>query len=75
MTQMKWIDLFQFLNERANDIKNVGSFNWQAPVMIHDAETGDEFPCDTYYVSGDRGHERMVLITNMDKIFEEGKDI
>ena len=71
MTAMKWIDLFQFLNERANDIRNLGSFDWQAPVIIHDAETGDEFNCDTYYLSDDRGDDRLVLITNMENIFNE----
>jgi hypothetical protein len=68
---MKWIDLFKFLNERANDIKNLGSFNWQAPVTIHDAETGDEFSCDTYYINDIKGNDRLVLITNVEKVFEE----
>lgn len=71
MTTMKWIDLFQFLNERANDVKNLGSFDWQAPVTIHDATTGDEFSCDTYYISDNRGDDRLVLITNIENIFNE----
>lgn len=72
MNNMTWLDLYQFLYERANDIKNVGSFNWSAPVIVHDAETGDEYNCDTYYVSDDRSDkERFVLITNMENIFNE----
>lgn len=73
MNKMTWLDLFQFLNERANDMKRLGTFDWNKPVLIHDADTGDEFTCDTYYISDDRGSDRLVLITNIEKIFEERK--
>jgi len=43
---MKWIDLFQFLNERANDIKNLGSFNWQKEVTIYDRNLGQYYVAD-----------------------------
>lgn len=72
MNNLTWIDLFRFLNERASDVRNLGKFDWSAPVIIHDAETGDEYNCDTYYVSDDRSDkERFVLITNMENIFNE----
>jgi hypothetical protein len=37
---MKWIDLFQFLNIRANDLKNLGQFDWQADVKVYDNNYG-----------------------------------
>lgn len=71
MKKMSWLDLYTFLHERANNINAVGTFNWGRPVLVHDANTGDEFTCDTYYVSDDHGDDRLVLITNIEKIFEE----
>lgn len=43
---MKWIDLFRFLNERANDINHLGSFPWQEPVKVFDWETLQYYPVD-----------------------------
>jgi len=68
---MTWLDLYNFLHQRANDIKNLGSFDWQAQVVVHDAETGDEHSCDTYYISDNRGDDRFVLITNLEKVFND----
>jgi hypothetical protein len=73
MNKMTWLDLYNFLYEKANDIHTFGTFDWSRPVMVHDADTGDEFVCDTYYVTDDRGVDRLVLITNIEKIFEEGQ--
>ena len=36
---MKWVDLFKFLNERANDLKNLGQFPWQEEVKVFDFAT------------------------------------
>lgn len=71
MNKMTWLDLFNFLHERANNIHAIGTFDWNKPVLVHDADTGDEFSCDTYYVSDSRGEEHLVLITNIERIFEE----
>lgn len=46
MTQMKWIDLFQFLNERANDLDNLGNFPWQEEVKVFDFETLEYYSTD-----------------------------
>ena len=74
MNKTTWLDLYNFLYERANNLNAVGTFDWNRPVLIHDANTGDEFTCDTYYVDDDRGSNRLVLITNIEKIFEENKN-
>ena len=71
MNKMTWLDLYNFLNERANNVKAVGTFDWNKPVLVHDANTGDEFSCDTYYISDNRGDDRLVLITNIEQIFNE----
>jgi hypothetical protein len=65
---MKWIDLFQFLNKTANDMKNIGKFNWQSEVLIYDASTGEEYTCDTYYV---RSNDQPILMINLDKTTSE----
>ena len=36
---MKWIDLYNFLYERANNINAVGQFPWQQEVKVFDFET------------------------------------
>ncbi len=43
---MKWIDLFQFLNQRANDMKNLGKFDWQSEVKVYDTTYGTLFSAD-----------------------------
>jgi|688.fasta_scaffold1059487_3 hypothetical protein len=60
---MKWIDLFQFLNEQANNLANIGKFNWQKQVIIYDASSGQSYKCDTYRVK----NNNAVLMINLDK--------
>lgn len=36
---MTWLDLYTILRERANDIKNPGSFPWQETVKVFDFAT------------------------------------
>jgi hypothetical protein len=43
---MKWLDLFNFLNQKANDINNLGSFPWQEKVEIFDFATLNYYPTD-----------------------------
>ena len=62
---MKWIDLFQALNKQANEIKNIGKFNWQDRIIIYDASSGKEYLCDNFYM---RHNKRPVLSINRDKI-------
>ena len=72
MSNMTWLDLYNFLYEKANGNKHFGKMNWQEPVMVHDASTGDELNCDTWVVSTNKdGKERLVLATNIETIFRE----
>ena len=43
---MTWLDLYNYLYERANDIKNPGSFPWQENVEVFDFETLEYYPTD-----------------------------
>jgi len=43
---MTWLDLYNFLYERANDINNLGSFPWQENVQVFDFETLEYYPAD-----------------------------
>ena len=76
MNSMTWLDLYNYLHSQANEIDNIGSFDWNSPVIIHDASSGNEFTCDTWIISdrkisGDK--DRVVLATNIDSIFAENK--
>lgn len=71
MNNMTWLDLYNYLHSQANNLNNVGKFDWQAPVIVHDASTGDELKCDTWVISDCGGNDRVVLATNIDHIFSE----
>lgn len=43
---MTWLDVYNFLYERANDVKNLGSFPWQETVSVFDYETLEYYPID-----------------------------
>lgn len=57
-----WLDLYNFLFERANNINAVGTFQWNMPIIIYDAATGDKFSCDTYYLEDT--DDGLVLMIN-----------
>ena len=42
MNKMTWLDLYNYLHAQANGLDNLGKFDWNSPVMVHDAETGEE---------------------------------
>ena len=46
MNNMTWLQLYNFLYERANDINNPGSFPWQENVQVFDFETLEYYPTD-----------------------------
>jgi hypothetical protein len=66
MNKMTWLDLYNFLHSQAHDFKNLGQFNWSAPVVVHDAETGEEYDCDTYTFG-----KKLTLAINMESVFHE----
>jgi len=37
---MNWLDLYNFLHQRANDLKNLGQFDWQKEVTVYDNHFG-----------------------------------
>ena len=43
---MTWLQLYNFLYERANDINNPGNFPWQENVQVFDFETLEYYPTD-----------------------------
>lgn len=50
---MKWIELFNFLNKQANDLKHLGEFPWQDEVRVFDWETLEHYPADFIQMPGD----------------------
>lgn len=50
---MTWLELYNYLHDRANDINAVGEFPWQENVEIWDWETLDYYPTDFVQVTKD----------------------
>lgn len=65
---MTWLDLYNYLHKKANDIHNLDSKLWNSDIHIHDAVTGEEYTCDTFYIDDDTGNEKLVLMINIDEI-------
>lgn len=53
MNKMTWLDLYNYLHERANDINNLEIFPWQEEVQVFDWETLDYYPTDFIVMPGD----------------------
>lgn len=66
VSTMTWNDLLNFLVQ-AKDKQDI---NMDAHVMIHNAETGDEYPTDTWVISDSRGNDRLVLVINSEDIYK-----
>lgn len=43
---MTWLDLYNYLNKKANSIKNLGDFPWQEEVEIFDFGTLEYYTTD-----------------------------
>lgn len=43
---MTWLDLYNYLSEQANNIKNVGQFPWQETVTVFDFGKLEYFETD-----------------------------
>lgn len=57
---MTWLDLFQFLNERANDFKSLGQFDWQANVKVYDNQYGGIYSTDLIKLHNLNEHEQDI---------------
>ena len=66
MNKMTWLDLYNYLHAQANGLDNLGKFDWDSLVMVHDAETGNEFYCDTYIFDN-----QPTITINIDSIIAE----
>lgn len=62
---MTWLELYSFLNERANNVNAVGTFEWNKSLKVLDNATGELFDCDTYY--SQYKDDGLVLIINHTK--------
>lgn len=51
---MNWLDLYNFLNQQANQSKNIGKFPWQENVEVFDWETLAYYPVDFIEMPGDK---------------------
>lgn len=58
---MNWLDLYNFLYQRANDLKNLGSFNWQAPVEVYDNQYGETSNADLIELYDDFGNKQFYI--------------
>ncbi|NBT09001.1 MAG: hypothetical protein EBS98_09395 [Chitinophagia bacterium] len=67
---MTWLDLFQFLNERANDFENLDKFNWQQEVSVFDYETLEYYP--TNFITTPDGKTSLSVDTSTQKEVTNG---
>ncbi len=64
---MTWLELYNFLHERANKISKLGTVKWDDEILIHNAATGEEEVVDIWELSvaapSDR-NTRLTLVYN-----------
>lgn len=58
---MTWLDLYNFLHQRANDLQNLGTFNWQAPVEVYDNQYGETSKADLIELYDDFGNKQIYI--------------
>ena len=51
---MTWLDLYNFLYEKANDISSEGNFPWQESVQVFDFETLEYYSTDFIEMPDDK---------------------
>lgn len=61
---MTWLELYNILHTKANDVHNLDSEMWQDEVFAHDAETGKEYPVQIIEVDG-----KKVVAFNVDELY------
>ena len=58
---MNWLELYNFLHQQANDLKNLGKFNWQAPVEVYDNQYGETSKADLIELYDDFGNNQFYI--------------
>ena len=61
---MTWLELYNFLHEKANNINNLDQNIWQSKVITHKAITGEENACEIYEVTTDKSDKHTCLVYN-----------
>lgn len=57
LNKLTWLDLLAFLQH----LQDKGKLPAEDDVMLHNIETGDDYPCDVFEVEG-----RLVMAINWD---------
>ena len=68
---MTWLDLYNFLHNKANNIKELDSDSWGKTVFVHNAETGEEVSCDVWSITDDNNKPRLVLAINEESLHNQ----
>jgi hypothetical protein len=66
--QMTWLDLYNFLYEKANDINGEGNFPWQESVQVFDFETLEYYSTDFIEMPDDKLSLSIDTAQNMETI-------
>ena len=61
---MTWLELYSFLHFKANDISNLDSKIWNQNIVVHNAETGDEYGCDIIIFEDDPSKRHVIAFNN-----------
>ena len=73
---MTWLDLYKYLQDKANGINNLDPSFWSDEVTLWDAETGDFKVCDTLSLPSEGTEEgnKIVLAYNLESVYEENTE-
>tara|TARA_B100001094_G_scaffold22454_1_gene18993 strand:- start:1732 stop:1932 length:201 start_codon:yes stop_codon:yes gene_type:complete len=64
---MTWLDLYNLLHKKANDVHNLDSTLWSSQITVHDAPTGTEYSdCNILDIEG-----KTVLAYNYNNFDDE----
>lgn len=65
MSNLTWLELYNFLHKQANEVKNIGNFDWNDNVFVYNSDTDETMLCDTFYLGS-----QLVLGINMEENYE-----
>ena len=75
---MTWLELYNFLHKRANTLSELGTVKWNEPILVHNAETGQEHEVDVWELSDPIEHDhdtRLTLVYNQLEYESNGGDV
>ena len=61
---MTWLELYNFLHSKANNVSNLDSKIWNENIIVHNRETGEEHECYIVITEGDQEKSHILAFNN-----------